>query len=215
MRIINLLVICLLLLLAACKQRQDYMMVQGMAPGDSAKNDALRIVQVTLDEALVILRATKDPKEHLDRFKRRIFPNISFLSIAIRGIGADKWRTIGESEKIKIVKGLSILAGNFIMGKIALISNYDNAVISYENPQSIPNGRVGVKAIVNVYSVEKPIFFTLSFLGGKWKIADISAEGVSVAQNYIAQFSGIMNRENAVQQLLMVLDQKVRDIENN
>ena len=101
------------------------------------------------------------------------------------------------------------------MGKIALISNYDNAVISYENPQSIPNGRVGVKAIVNVYSVEKPIFFTLSFLGGKWKIADISAEGVSVAQNYIAQFSGIMNRENAVQQLLMVLDQKVRDIENN
>ena len=52
--------------------------------------------------------------------------------------------------------------------------------------------------------------YSMGFKDGKWKIYDVYVEGVSLVQNYQAQFRSLFEKESATQ-VIDRLKQKIKD----
>ena len=146
-----------------------------------------------IDQVISILKAPEfqdegarsTQREEIWRVIREIF---DFDEMAGRTT-AQYWRIFSRDEKKEFSVLFSKLLGDTYLDKIQKYSDEDIVYLSQE-------GINEVKSLVKTKLVRKdldiPISYNMYKTSGTWKVYDVNIEGVSLVQNYRAQFTKIL-----------------------
>lgn len=145
------------------------------------------------EEVLSILKnpQLKGP-EHTEIRRQKIWDIIShyfdFKEMAKRSLGRH-WRKLTEEQREEFVDLFSYLLQHSYIGKI---DKYTNEKVVYDK-EIIQGKYATVKTtILSKNDVQIPVNYRLKKKGDKWMVYDVSVEGVSLVNNYRAQFNSVI-----------------------
>ena len=143
-----------------------------------------------------VLSVLKDPAykgpEHTEERRQKIWDIIShyfdFKEMAKRSLGRH-WRKLTPQQRDEFVDLFSYLLQHSYIGKI---DKYTNEKVVYD--KEIIDGRYAVvkTIILSKNDTQIPVNYRLKKKGDKWMVYDVSIEGVSLVNNYRAQFNSII-----------------------
>ena len=118
---------------------------------------------------------------------------------ARRALGA-RWQERANEEKQEFVEVFSDLLARTYIKKIddylAKAGTFSGKNIRYLN-ETVKGGYVVVSTkILTSENTEIPILYLFKSRQGNWLVCDVAIEGVSIAQNYRAQFKDILDKSS-------------------
>jgi len=168
-------------------------------PGPRAK------VRTTLDEALAILHDQQQPvAERRRELLRLAEQNLDLSRMARESLGTH-WKELTAAERQEFVS----LFGAFIEAAyLTQIQEYVNLNISVGAARNVNPDYAEVDAtVVQPHQETMPITFKLERHDNDWLVYDVAVEGVSMVENYRAQFYRVID-SHGLPQLLNDLREK-------
>jgi phospholipid transport system substrate-binding protein len=163
-----------------------------------------RILEVLEDPAL------KGEVRAADRHRavRQIADEIFDFEETARRAMAQHWRSLTPAQRRELVDAFSDLLERAYMSKIEL---YSGEKIQY--PGERVEGDVASVAtrIITKKGTEVPIDYRMLKRGDRWRIYDVSIEGVSLVANYRTQFNTII-RTSSYDELIGKMRSRVEEI---
>ena len=161
--------------------------------GFSWAKTPMETIQKGTEEVLSMLKdpAYKGP-EHTEERRKKIWDIIShyfdFKEMAKRSLGRH-WRKLTSQQRDEFVDLFSFLLQHSYIGKI---DKYTNEKVVYDK-ERIQGKYATVKTIIlSKNDVQIPVNYRLKKKGDKWMVYDVAIEGVSLVNNYRAQFNSII-----------------------
>lgn len=162
---------------------------------------------------------TADLDQHLNELKsneplvtgivnRVLVPHFDLVTTAQLVVGRNYWQQSSAGTQNEFIKQFTKYA---VRTYAAAISSYDGEKIQfYPIRGDITSGRTQVRSQI-IHQDGPPITVVYSVLdkGGTWLVYDFSVDGVSMAQNYRAQFASSL-REGGLEKLVADLKQHNR-----
>jgi phospholipid transport system substrate-binding protein len=190
-------VVCLLCALAAVSAADG-------GPTGQLTGAINRILEVLEDPAL------KGEVRAADRHRavRQIADEIFDFEETARRAMAQHWRSLTPAQRREFVDAFSDLLERAYMSKIEL---YSGEKIQY--PGERVEGDVASVAtrIITKKGTEVPIDYRMLKRGDRWRIYDVSIEGVSLVANYRTQFNTII-RTSSYDELIGKMRSRVEEI---
>ena len=160
-------------------------------PGPTAQ------VHGAIDRAIEILKrpdlnSKARAEERRDLLRRTIVPVFDFEEMAKRSLGPN-WRERTPKEREEFVGLFTQLLENAYLGKI---ESYRGERIEYLKETIDPPYAVVGTAIVLSRGQEVPVDYRMLRDGERWRIYDVTIEGVSLVNNYRSQFNAILRRSS-------------------
>ncbi|MBN2061138.1 MAG: ABC transporter substrate-binding protein [Deltaproteobacteria bacterium] len=158
---------------------------QAQEPLDTIKNSVDKVIAIL--EASEFQEAGKKDaqKEAIWEVVRDIF---DFDEMS-RLTAAQYWRSFSQDEKLEFTRLFSELLGNTYIDRMQKRS--DEKVI-YVSQKHISDARSLVETKLVRKDLDIPIYYSVHKTDGTWKVYDVKIEGVSLVQNYRAQFTKIL-----------------------
>lgn len=177
--------------------------------------DPMETLKATVDEVLVVLQDPRyaDPALH-DEQRRRIWDltrgSFDFDLIAKRAAGRYHWRnSFTPDEQRRFTELFSEFLAGVYMGRLK--GQFAQLTVEYLGQEIAPSGRQAkVQTRVRQKNLATPIEYSMIQRDGAWKVFDIFVEGISLAQNYQAQFRSLLERQTAAQ-VIAKLEEKIAD----
>jgi phospholipid transport system substrate-binding protein len=170
---------------------------------------ALDTVKAGVDRALKVLDdpALKGPAHATERRKllRQIADGLFDFQEMSRRALATHWRERTPEERQKFVGLFADLLENTYFAKIDTYSGGGEVRYGAETVQG--NEATVRTTIVTQKGVEIPADYRCQLKDGRWTVYDVSIEGVSLVNNYRAQFNQII-RTASFQELVQRLEKK-------
>jgi phospholipid transport system substrate-binding protein len=190
-------VVCLLYALAVVSAADG-------GPTEQLTGAINRILEVLEDPAL------KGEVRAADRHRavRQIADEIFDFEETARRAMAQHWRSLTPAQRREFVDAFSDLLERAYMSKIEL---YSGEKIQY--PGERVEGDVASVAtrIITKKGTEVPIDYRMLKRGDRWRIYDVSIEGVSLVANYRTQFNSII-RTSSYDELIRKMRSRVEEI---
>jgi phospholipid transport system substrate-binding protein len=190
-------VVCLLCALAAVSAADG-------GPTEQHTGAINLILVVLVDPAL------KGEVRAADRHRavRQIADEIFDFEETARRAMAQHWRSLTPTQRREFVDAFSDLLERAYMSKIEL---YSGEKIQY--PGERVEGDVASVAtrIITKKGTEVPIDYRMLKRGDRWRIYDVSIEGVSLVANYRTQFNSII-RTSSYDELIRKMRSRVEEI---
>jgi phospholipid transport system substrate-binding protein len=190
-------VLCLLCALTAASAADG-------GPTEQLTGAINRILEVLEDPAL------KGEVRAADRHRavRQIADEIFDFEETARRAMAQHWRSLTPAQRREFVDAFSDLLERAYMSKIEL---YSGEKIQY--PGERVEGDVASVAtrIITKKGTEVPIDYRMLKRGDRWRIYDVSIEGVSLVANYRTQFNSII-RTSSYDELIRKMRSRVEEI---
>ena len=149
-------------------------------------------IRSAIDQGVQVLKNAKfeNEKQRADvigRLRQVVYPFFDFREMAKRSLGSN-WRRINPRQQEEFVTAFTELLEKTYADKIEL---YDGQKVDYTGETLDKNF-----AVVNTQVIGKnqsySVDYKLQLVDGKWKIYDIVAEGISLVNNYRAQFNRVL-----------------------
>jgi phospholipid transport system substrate-binding protein len=175
------------------------MSVPGWAkePTDQIKQTTDRILSIVTDSAL---KSPSKAQEKRRLIRRVVDERFDWEEMAQRSL-ARHWDQRTAEEKKEFVRLYSDLLERTYMEKV---ESYSGEKITYEG-ETLDNGYATVKVkIATKKSNDVHVEYRLRKEGNKWLAYDVLIEGISLVNNYRAQFNSIISQssyENLVKRL--------------
>ena len=175
------------------------MSVPGWAkePTDQVKQTTDRILSIVTDSAL---KSPSKAQEKRRLIRRAVDELFDWEEMARRSL-ARHWDQRTAEEKKEFVRLYSDLLERTYMEKV---EGYSGEKITYEG-ETLDNGYAAVKVkIATKKNTDIRVEYRLSKEGNKWLVYDVLIEGISLVNNYRAQFNSIISQssyENLVKRL--------------
>ncbi len=161
--------------------------------GYSWAKTPMETIKEGTEEVISVLKnpALKGP-EHTEQRRQKIWDIISqyfdFQEMAKRSLGR-YWRKLTSEQRREFVDLFSFLLQRSYIGKI---DKYTNEKVLYDK-ETIDGKYAIVKTIIlSKNDVQIPVDYRLKKKGDKWMVYDVSIEGVSLVNNYRAQFNSVI-----------------------
>ncbi len=161
--------------------------------GQSWAKTPMETIKEGTEEVLSVLKnpAFKGP-QHTEERRQKIWDIIShyfdFHEMAKRSLGRH-WRKLTPQQRDEFVDLFSYLLQHSYIGKI---DKYTNEKVVY-GKEIIDGKYATVKTIIlSKNDVHIPVNYRLKKKGDKWMVYDVSIEGVSLVNNYRAQFNSVI-----------------------
>jgi len=192
--------LCLLGVLAAIPAADG----AGPGPTEQLRGAIDQILQVLEDPAL------KGSVRAADRHRavRQITDEIFDFEETARRAMAQHWRSLTPAQRSEFVETFSDLIERAYMSKIEL---YSGEKIQY--PGERVEGDVATVAtrILTKKGVEVPIDYRMLKRGERWRVYDVSIEGVSLVASYRTQFNNVI-RTSSYDELLRKMRSRVEEM---
>ena len=190
-------VLCLLCALTAASAADG-------GPTEQLKDAIDRILEILEDPALE--GAARASGRH--RAVRQIADEIFDFEETARRAMAQHWRPLTAAQQREFVEAFSDLLERAYMSKIEL---YSGEKIQY--PGERVEGDVATVAtrIITKKGTEVPIDYRMLRRGARWRVYDVSIEGVSLIANYRTQFNSVI-RTSSYDELLRKMRSRVEEI---
>ncbi len=154
-------------------------------PTDQLKNSIDEVVKILDDPALKADSKVKERRALIRKLANDIF---DFAETAKRSM-ARHWQTRTDREQEEFV---ALFADLLERSYISKIDVYGGERISYTG-ESVDGDLATVRTkITTKQGTEVPVDYRLLRRGDRWRVYDISVEGVSLIANYRAQFNKII-----------------------
>ena len=151
------------------------------------------VLKNSIDQVIAILKAPEfqDDNKKADQ-KKAIWDIIKIIfdfDEMSRRTTAQYWRGFSQNEKTEFSGLFSELLGNAYLDKI---QQYSDEEIIYLSQEDMSDTKSIVKTKIVKKDLEIPISYSMYNAHGKWKVYDVRIEGVSLVQNYRAQFTKVL-----------------------
>ncbi len=191
------------------------MSLVGTAPAMSAPPDPLAAIKGPIDTVIAILNDPiyKDDTrkaEQRDKIWQSVSGIFDFDEISMRAV-ARNWRKFTPAERQSFAAVFSKFLGNTYVDKIQ--GEYHNEEIVYVSQEIVKEGRALAKTIIKRETLEIPVDYRLKLVDGKWRVYDVSVEGISLVKNYRTQFSQLLKKESPAD-LIKRLEKKLAEQES-
>lgn len=166
-----------------------------------AASSPIAIVQTTSDQMLAQLQAHKatlqsDPNVVYNIVNRILLPHADLATMSRLVVGRTAWFNASPRDRQAFIQQFTM----------TLMRTYASALASYNNQTvvvyPIRGGYAGQSQVqVNTAVTQPdgppiPVSYRMAAEGGDWKLIDFSVDGVSIVENYRAQFAGDLNQGN-------------------
>jgi phospholipid transport system substrate-binding protein len=164
-------------------------------PGAARGGEPTDQIRGAIDRGLEIVKRPdlKGDAKKVERralFRKELFPYFNFEEMSRRSLGIH-WRNRTPQERQEFVKVFQELLENSYAGKIEGYSG--EKFVFGKEALDPPYAEVRTK-IVTPGGEEYSVNYRLLKDGDRWRIYDIVIEGVSLVNNYRAQFSDLLDR---------------------
>ena len=192
-------VVCLLCVLAAGPAAG----AAGPGPTEQLKGPIDRVLRVLEDPAL------KDAARaaHRHRSVRQIADEIFDFEETARRAMAQHWRSLTPAQRREFVAVFGDLLERAYMSKIEL---YSGDKIQYPGERVEGDVATVTTRIVTKKGTEVPIDYRMLKRGERWRVYDVSIEGVSLIANYRTQFNSVI-RTSSYDELLRKMRSRVEE----
>jgi phospholipid transport system substrate-binding protein len=150
-------------------------------------------LKAAIDRVLLILndRALKGPARAAERHAaiRRVADEIFDFEETARRAMARHWRPLSAAQQAEFVEVFSDLLERVYMSKIEL---YSGEKIQYPGERVEGDFAIVSTRFVTKTGTEVPIDYRMRKRGERWRIYDVSIEGVSLVANYRTQFDSVL-----------------------
>jgi phospholipid transport system substrate-binding protein len=123
-------------------------------------------------------------REEIRRISNGLF---NWSAMSARALG-DEWRTHSAAERGKFADRFAMLAERAYMGSVDYVATHG---LTRELIRYLGETTEGADTVVRtslLYPREMPVDFLMRKSGARWEVRDVRVDGVSVADNYAAQF---------------------------
>ena len=176
--------------------------VDAGAPLDTVQTNVNKVLDVLRDPELKAESAKEIKKEKLDAIYEQMFDEVE---LSRRSLGGN-WNKLNPAQQQEFIQLYRQILEKAYLEKIL---SYTNEKVVFSKENMLSNNQAEVQAKVITSSKEIPIFYRVILKDGTWKVYDVGAENVSLAQNYRSQFNSILAK-NTPDQLLEILRKKVK-----
>ncbi|HSB41881.1 MAG TPA: ABC transporter substrate-binding protein [Methylomirabilota bacterium] len=176
----------------------------GPGPTEQLKGAIDRVLVVLEDPALKAPPQAAERRREIRRIADEIF---DFEEIARRAMG-QHWRTLAPGQQREFVTLFSDLLEQAYMSKI---ETYGGERIQYVGERVEGDYATVSTRITTDKGTEVPIDYRALRRAERWRVYDVTIEGVSLVANYRTQFNSLM-RTSSPEQLLAKLRSRVREI---
>jgi phospholipid transport system substrate-binding protein len=182
------------------------MAADGAGPGPTEQ------LRGAIDRVLAVLDdpALKAPARAADRHRavRQIADEIFDFEETARRAMAQHWRSLTPIQQRDFVEVFSDLLERAYMSKIEL---YSGEKIQYPGERVEGDVATVWTRIITKKGVEVPIDYRMLKRGERWRIYDVSIEGVSLVANYRTQFNSVV-RTSSYDELIKRMRSRVEEI---
>ena len=173
------------------------------APMDTVKGGLDKVLKVLRDPALEGDQAKQVKMEKIRSIAEQVF---DFTELSKRSLGPN-WNNLKADQQEEFVR----------LFRSLLETIYSDRIMSYTDEKIVYNEEIGlsektseVRTTISGSASQTPINYRLIENNGSWKVYDVVIEGVSLVNNYRAQFRGILANQTP-EALLEILRKKVDD----
>lgn len=175
---------------------------------DARAGEAMTQARVTVDKVVELTKDKnlKKPGKARERrlaIRKVIDERFDFEEMSKRSL-AVYWQQRSAQERREFISLFTDLLERSYMKKI---ESYNDEKIVYLDEKIDGKYAIVKTKIVTKRNVEIPIDYRMMDKGGKWEVYDVSIEGVSLVNNYRAQFSKII-RTSSYQELVRRMKNK-------
>jgi phospholipid transport system substrate-binding protein len=171
------------------------------SPLDEVKGKVAEITSVVVAAKKQQTLETEETKDKLWVIVDTVF---DFATLSRKTLGRN-WLAMNEAEKTEFVTLFRKLLGRTYLNRI---KDYDNEELVFLRESFLSPENAEVYAQVESKGKPYAINFKLFSKEGKWKVYDVSIEGVSLLSNYRSQFNDFL-RKNTMPDLIKKLKKKV------
>lgn len=176
----------------------------GPGPTEQLKGAIDRVLEVLEDPAL------KGEARAGDRHRavRRIADEIFDFEETARRAMAQHWRSLTPAQRNEFVDVFSDLIERAYMSKIEL---YSGEKIQYPSERVEGDFATVSTRLITKKGTEVPIDYRMLKRDDRWRVYDVSIEGVSLVANYRTQFNSVI-RTSSYEELLRKIRSRLEEI---
>jgi phospholipid transport system substrate-binding protein len=173
--------------------------------------EPLDAIKDSVDQVIEILKAPEfQDDNNKDAQKKAIWEEVRKIfdfDEMSRRTTAQYWKIFSQDEKQEFSVLFSELLGNTYLDKI---QKYSDEKIIYVSQENLDETKSLVETKLVRKDIDIPISYSMYKTNGMWKVYDVKIEGVSLVQNYRAQFTKVLiNKKPAV--LIEMLRNKISE----
>jgi phospholipid transport system substrate-binding protein len=161
-----------------------------------AQETAQQVIERTVDAAFGVLRdesLRSDPEQRMRKLREAVDPAFDWEAMAQSSLGAP-WRELGKGERSEFVSVFKELLAERYMDDIDRFQGSEEMKVTGSDEQG---DSATVKSILTTSSRERvPIDYTMHKPGGRWRVEDVSIEGVSLVNHYRKTFARYLNNQS-------------------
>jgi len=176
----------------------------GAGPADELKGAIDRVLRVLEDPALKEAARVGERRRAVRRIADEIF---DFEETARRSM-AQHWGSLTPDQRREFVELFGDLLERAYMSKIEL---YGGEKVQYRGERVEGDYATVVTRLTTTKGTEVPIDYRMLRRSDRWRVYDVSVEGVSLVASYRAQFNSLM-RTSSADQLLAKMRSRVEEI---
>jgi phospholipid transport system substrate-binding protein len=160
---------------------------RAITPTETLKPAAEEVTRILEDPALKSL-----PQDRQARVRAVMNDLFDYPEIAMRVLGRH-WRSLSQSERDEFVQLFRAFLEHTYLPKISL---YQGERVRFVG-ESVDGDLATVQALViTKKGKEVPIAYRMDLRDGRWRVYDISVEGISFVANYRSQFDQVLTRRS-------------------
>ena len=168
---------------------------------DAVKGNADKVLDVLRDPSLKAQSARKAKKDRLRAISEKMF---DFTELSKRTL-AQNWSRFDPKQQKEFVELYTSLLEDAYANKIM---SFTDEKIVFNKEVTLTQKTVEVQSIVQRKNEDIPIYYRMILKDGMWRVYDVVVEGVSLINNYRAQFREIL-ADKTPESLLETLRKKV------
>jgi phospholipid transport system substrate-binding protein len=175
-----------------------------------AGTTAIESVRTSVDAIIGILKDTQlDQPARREKIRVVITERFDFRAMAQRTL-ATNWKKASKEEQQHFVDLFAELIQNTYIGRVEAYTN-ETVVFSREK---VMDDRAVVDTTIITSNAEIPVSYKLHLKDERWRVYDVSIEGVSLISNYRTSYQEIVMKEGFTG-LLVKMEEKVRELANH
>jgi phospholipid transport system substrate-binding protein len=148
----------------------------------------LEIVQIRINQVLEVLRGDAPMEVKREKIRAIGEKQFDFFELSKRTLGRN-WRKFNREQREEFVGLLKGIIGDLYLKRIL---KYDDQEVEFGKETMIAENRAEVDVEIVSKTRRTPVAFRLVRKNDEWKAYDLTAEGISLMQNYRSQFNNIL-----------------------
>ena len=170
-------------------------------PFDTVRSHVDHVLEVLRDPNLRAESAKVTQKKKIESIANNMF---DFAELSKLTLGYN-WKKLNDKQQGEFIALFRVILENAYMDRILA---YTDEKVAFDKEIMIAENKTEVQSRIITSSAEIPIYYRMLRNNGNWKVYDVIIEGVSLIQNYRAQFKEILLKD-PVEELLKIMRKKV------